>query len=304
MSLKITEALFLKNGFSKIVTPDDMDRESYNKIYKGFLFCPFPNCAAKLIYVDGEIQISHFRTKKRRKNGVSVLKRNEHIKECPNSISYKESEKARRRNDPEYKYNISDDHISTVLNRAYKLYKNVKPSMSNSSSKQSNRNKYMKQKIDYSLQPVGLPALFDEGEELTNGREPKIPVRLVENITEKDYIQVRCIIGEVHSFYLDNNYAYINLTIKNRKRVKIHFNEGFIANNRAQFELFHYVKAYVEILKEDGEEIICCCIGEIYQADSGLNVRPDRYSAFSINNKKFYAIVHELGVKKAIKANY
>lgn len=76
--------------------------------------------------------------------------------------------------------------------------------------------------------------------------------------------------------------------------IKIHFNENFIVNNRVQFELFPYIKDYAKSKKEVKSEVVCCCVGEVKKTEKGIDVRPDRYSAFSLDNKKLYAILHEV----------
>ncbi|WP_040951737.1 hypothetical protein [Gorillibacterium massiliense] len=299
MSIKITEAVYRKknaDGTELVLYlgPSDLDKESYESIYRDHLFCPHPKCMAKLIFVSGNVQVNHFRTW--RKSETEPLK-GLHIEGCPNGIEQEESERSRRRRDPSYKYNISDEHMSSVLSRAYRAFLQkqqsygplkgggvVKPDGVGGG------------KIDTTLSPTGTSALFGEGEDVTEGREPPIPVRKIENIDDKDIGKVRCIVGEVLKFYWDEEkkYAYINLKTKNSKKVKVHFNERFEANNRPQFRLFGFLNDYIKHLEKNNTPIICCCIGELNMNKSGIDARPDRYSAFSINNKKLYAIVHEV----------
>lgn len=300
VSIKITEAVYRKKNTdgSELVlylNPSDLDKESYETIYRNHLYCPHPNCRAKLIFISGNVQVNHFRTW--RKSETEPLK-GLHIEGCPNGIEQEESEKSRRRRDPSYKYNISDEHMSSVLSRAYRAFLQKQgtfgPSMGEGAVKTDGvRNGRM---IDTTLSPSGSSALFGEGEDVTEGREPPIPVRKIENVDEKDIGQVRCVVGEVLKFYWDGKkkYAYINLKIKNNKKVKVHFNERFEANNRPQFRLFGFLEDYIKHLETNNTSIICCCIGELNMNKSGIDVRPDRYSAFSINNKKLYAIVHEV----------
>jgi len=272
-----------------------MDKQSYETIYKGYLFCPTPDCNAQLVFVEGNIQVSHFRTWRRsstRENDKDEKGR--HIDGCPFSINYEVSEKNRRRYDPEYKYNISDEHISAVLRRAYNAFVKKQNGELELDSGKHNLANRVSRAGSYKNEILGTAALFGQGQDLTNGREPRIPVRLLENIDQRDYFQVRCVIGHVSHIHLEENYAYINLKPTGNVKVKIHFNESFIVNNHPQFKLFSYLRDYVELKKENKSEIVCCCVGEVKKTDSGVNVRPDRYSAFSLDNKKLYAIVHEV----------
>jgi hypothetical protein len=299
LSIKITEAVYRKkntDGTELVLylNPSDLDKESYEKTYRDHLHCPHPNCNAKLIFVFGNVQVSHFRTW--RKSETEPLK-GLHIEGCPYGIEQEESEKSRRRRDPSYKYNISDEHMSSVLARAYKAFLQKQGTSEPPKGGDGVKPDMVKDgKINTTLSPTGSSALFGEGEDVTEGREPPIPVRKIENIDDKDIGQVRCIVGEVLKFYWDeeNKYAYINLKIKNNKKVKVHFNERFEANNRPQFRLFGFLDCYINRLEKSHMPIICCCIGELSMNKSGIDVRPDRYSAFSINNKKLYAIVHEV----------
>jgi len=272
-----------------------MDKNSYEAYYKGFLFCPTPNCNAHLVFVEGNVQVSHFRTW-RRANSISPdtedAIKGKHVKGCPYELSHEESEKNRRKYDPDYKYNVSDEHISSVLRRAYNAY--INKSSDPESESKPNRNVTHLTNPHAENEVSGTAVLFGQGEDITNGREPRIPVRLIDNLAETDYFQVRCIIGVVSNVYLEAEYAYINLKTLQGNRVKIHFNEFFIVNNRAQFTLFQYLKDYERSKKENKQEIICCCIGEVKKTEKGIDIRPDRYSAFSLDNKKLYAIVHEV----------
>lgn len=293
MSIKITEALFIRDKYEKkVVTPFDMDKQSYKETYRGFLLCPHPNCNAHLVYVSGDIQVSHFRTWRKSKIESEDISKSNHIEGCTNRIEYEESEKQRRKNDPNYKYRISDEHISAVLRRAFDAYRKGTSQILYGTSTDTKGNKVTP--LNPEFFPNGRAALFGEGEEITSGREPKVPVRFIENLDEKDYVQVRCIIGEISNMQISDGYAYINLKTKKGITAKIYFNESFVVNNRPQFELFVFVKEYIDKLRESNQEIICCCIGEVTKVDSGFNVRPDRYAAFSINNRKLYAIYHEL----------
>jgi len=291
MSIKITEALFIREGYKqKVVTPLDMEKQEYKETYRGYLFCPHPGCTAHLVHVSGDVQVSHFRTWRKSNNPEENIK-SKHIAGCPNSIEQSESDKQRRKNDPNFKYRLSDEHISAVLKRAFDAFlKGNNPNLSGGNSNNSNNGSGTAS----NLPPTGTGALFGEGEEITHGREPRIPVRFVENIDEKDYVQVRCVIGEVSNMQIKEDYAYINLKSKSGMRIKIHFNESFVVNNKPQFALFTYIKQYIDNLHASGQSAICCCIGELTKVDSGINIRPDRYVAFSINNKKLYAIYHHL----------
>ncbi|WP_149096186.1 hypothetical protein [Paenibacillus terrae] len=298
MSIKITEAVYKKynedtgKDSAIYLNPSDLDKESYDKVYKGHLYCPHPDCKSKLIFVSGNVQINHFRTWRR--SATEPLK-GLHIEGCPYGIEQEDSEKSRRRRDPSYKYNISDEHMSSVLSRAYRAFIQSLENSESSNTGSGNLSSGGREETSLMLPPSGTSALYGEGEDVTEGREPAIPVRRIENINQRDIGTVRCIIGEVLKFYWDaeKKYAYINLKIKNNK-VKVHFNEHFVANNRPQFRLFGFLNDYIQRLKKNNAAIICCCIGELNLSKSGVDVRPDRYSAFSINGKKLYAIVHEI----------
>lgn len=273
-----------------------MDKQSYESHYKGYLFCPTPNCNAHLVFIEGNIQVSHFRTWRRRNanKAADVDNKGKHIEGCPNSISYEESEKNRRRYDPDYKYNVSDEHISSVLRRAYNAFTKKQTGSEINGGRKRNSSNLTSPTGGLVDEISGTAILFGQGEDITKGREPRIPVRLLENISEQDYFQVRCIIGLVSHIHLEEKYAYINLKSTKGLNIKIHFNENFIVNNRVQFELFPYIKDYAKSKKEVKSEVVCCCVGEVKKTEKGIDVRPDRYSAFSLDNKKLYAILHEV----------
>ncbi len=114
MSAKITEAVIRKDGKKlRVVTPDDMNEVTYEKEYKGYLYCPHPECKAQVYFVDGYIQTKHFRS--------FPAPKGTHMAKCPYHVSHTDSSKPKRGYDSDYKYRISDEHISAVLRHAYQI---------------------------------------------------------------------------------------------------------------------------------------------------------------------------------------
>lgn len=281
LNVRIGEAIYRRKGIVELLKPFDINRKSYNEKYKNFLFCPYPNCTSRVSFIDSTLKIKYFRT----------WKKDVHIEGCPYSIKYEDLIKIRRKKNPDYNYRLSDAHIDSVLQRAYDLSNSKKNSKNNSTKHKSPKKTY----TDEFIEPIGDATLGEGTETITNGREPSIYTRNLDNLNDEDVDKVRCVIGEVKFMWIDKEFSYINLNSQGNQ-VKVHFNEAFIASNSSEYSLFHYLKRFIN----ENKNSICCVVGEVSKDKSGYNIKPDRFNGFSLNNKKLYSIVNDYILKDNI----
>lgn len=290
-TIKITEALYRKDGKKMgVLAPEDLNEPLYKNEYKGNLYCPHPGCLAELYFVDGLVQPKHFRSYPHDKG--------KHISGCPNENHQDNNGVTRRQTDTNYKYRLSDEHISDVLRKAFLEYGEGKKNSSNSNV-QNKPTSTHPSSTDPTLTPNGIGVLFSDVVEKTSGRDQKIFITPIEELIDISQDKILCLVGRVTHIYLNDEYAYINFLTKYKNSQKIEanvcFSYRFIALNQVQFGYLKYVKEFVDQLKQNGQQVICCCVGEVKKNPSGTySVHPDRYTAFSLNNKKLYAIVHEM----------
>lgn len=56
----IADARLVKNAVEKLVNIQEVSKQQYDTNFRGFLYCPTPNCPAKLVYINSDT--AHFRT--------------------------------------------------------------------------------------------------------------------------------------------------------------------------------------------------------------------------------------------------
>ncbi|MCT4583990.1 MAG: hypothetical protein N4A54_03610 [Peptostreptococcaceae bacterium] len=261
----------------------DMNKSSYQNVYKGKLFCPHKGCNANIGVVKKN-ETLHFRTWKSGKN-----KKKEHIFGCPFDVRYNEIQNGKNSKKNNYEQVIlSDRHIQNTLKNAYENIIRPKEIKDKNLKKQQNSKSFENEesKVKNILRGDAFQNLVQ--------KEQNIYSRFINQIDETDINQIRCIIGDVSSMFLGDSYAYINLLGKTAdfKIISIYFSEKFKATNKNQFQKFNVIKKYIE----NNDRIICCCIGRIFKNKNtySYGIYVDRYNAFLLNGHGFYDILFSI----------
>jgi len=290
MSSRIIEAVFKKDGIEKRVGISDMADGNYKNIYNGYLFCPEPNCNAQLRFVSGNKRI-YFRTKKVRIIDGKII--DEHIKLCPNSVEHDAQIRATRRRDSKLSINLTAEHMKRVLHNAYnnqfepeKNKKKIKPHM------RTTKRPIAVNKIDDSLKPIGKIGTDVDTTLNRSKKQPSIFSKSINDISERDYLDVQCVYGSVKEMILSGPYPYITLQTKDNKKARILFSEAFGVNNPAILKNIQIYKEYSDIIKHGGLDPFVCCIGEITKDDYDISVVFGDHRALQINKKGYYDIVN------------
>lgn len=291
MSSRIIEAVFRKDGAEKKVGLSDMKDGNYRNIYNGYLFCPEPNCNAQLRFVSGDKR-TYFRTKRVKIVGGKII--DEHIEDCPHSVKHEAKVRATRRRDSKLIVGLTAEHIKRVLHNVYN--KQVEPERIKKKIKAQGETVKPKKpipesRIDDSLSPLGkigthVDTSFERGK-----KQPPIYSKSINDISERDYLDVQCVYGLVKDMILDGPYPYIILQTKDNKKARIKFSEAFGVNNQAILENIIIYKEYIDLIKHDGLNPFVCCIGEITKDDYGISVVFEDHRALQINKKGYYDIV-------------
>lgn len=217
--MKISEAIYRRGNVEQKIHVSSLDRASYNSKYRGYLYCPEGGCNAWLCYVE------------RKKNESSFFRtwsKKEHKEGCPYEVKYDKTDESPYRKAGEHYINLSNKHIDEKLRRTYEQM------IMNNPNPAKKAIKLTKRKIKGRVEEVKEePALFNEGVDDNGGREPYILTRRFDKLDDLDVEKIRCVFGEVRSISIFDNHAYINLTNKTDKSIKIYFSEYFKANNKS-----------------------------------------------------------------------
>lgn len=275
--MKMDKALYRRSSISKEVWAKNVSRRQYYEEYRGHLFCPEDGCNAKLSFVQRKNNTKYFRT----------FPSTDHKDGCPNEVEYDDIKDKVNLKSYDKRINLSNRHINDVLDRAFSkiMIKTFNIQRYRDGKKKGNT------KNNNSVGSSGVAELFNEGIDSERGREPYITTRFYSEITETDDKEIRCVIGYVANIQLLGNHGYINLTPKMEKSVKLHFAEYFVANNKTEFEKMDIIESYINLMKSEKKDIICCSIGRVKFVNTGINILIDRYNGFTLNGLKFYEII-------------
>jgi DNA-directed RNA polymerase subunit L len=298
MTESITEARYIKNGRSIKIKLSQMTKELYNKEYRGYLYCPNEACNAKVSYASGDIIAPYFKTWKPTVKDGAVT--NEHVKDCIYGVEHDLQERNRRLTDPNYLIALSEKHIKDVLNNAYKkLFK------SDDDVEQDKKVRKQRKKSPSSTTDKTSTALISgkagytvDGAIEKKDREPNVYSLNINDIADKHYNDIFCVIGAVSDMIISNKSAEIKLINNQGKTSRILFNEAFSVTHSAMFRDLGTVKSYIDTLKAQNTNVICCCLGKIIKDDYDISVIPNDPVEFRINNKDYYAIVVDSAKRK------
>ena len=279
--MKIVEAIYKKDNIVEQILADSLTKEIYYKKYREYLFCPKPDCNAMLSFVIlKKNDLGYFRTwsKKKHKEG------------CPFEVVYDDDFNiGKGKSSGEELYNVSDNHVIEKLKRVFEEMMKDKSTTNISRQKA----KAIKKNINMNSIEASAEATFNKGTDINDGREPYILTRMYDKLDQSDFEKTRCVIGYVYNMYILENHAFINITPKTNNSVKIKFNNFFIENNLTQYKKFNFVKDYIDSLKKQGKELICCCIGKVKKVPNGINIHPYKYNGFTLNGLHFYEIINQ-----------
>lgn len=294
MSLRILRAIYKKDGIEKEIALSEITDEMYKSTYKGYLFCPTPDCEAKIEFASGP-KLTYFRTWKTKVVDGEIL--NEHLKDCTHYVERDAEEKARRRSDPDLYYKLSAEHIRAVLKRAYDRefnpdkYRKKDPIDSEGIKKRPSS----RSRTDYGLEPKGKAGLVVDGAIAPVEKEPSVYRISIDDISDDNYNSVQCIYGYAVDMVISgDSYPYMVLTTNNNRNGRILFSESFAVNNQIQFDNIEVYKNYINAIIKTGRRPYVCCVGKITQDEYGNSVVVEDYQALRIDDKGYYQIISEI----------
>lgn len=293
MFSRMVSARFIKNGVEKKINLSDLTETEYQEKYRGYLFCPNPNCNAKVIFVYSELVKKHFRTYRpvRSEEGTII---SQHIPDCEYSVEHELTERERRRRDPNYKIAISSEHMLGTLKRVHdKLVNPQKSKKEKEALGTAPKRPSSKSKVTSQRSATGVAGLTSNGAIEGTGREPSVYHRSINELGDRDYFYTRAVDGYINDMVFGENYTYINLIRNDNKKARVLFSEAFTVNSPGIDTMLY--KNYIDIYKKKGN-VPLVCIGDVGKDDYDISIVIDSWEALMINGKRYYGIVNELQI--------
>ncbi len=230
----IAEARLVKNAEEKLVNIQEVSKQQYDHNFRGFLYCPTPDCPAKLVYINSDR--AHFRT----------WKYNSHHESCTYHFD-------RRWEERDYQFvdvtvGFEFERRQVALSRAYRL---MRYPGKLSAIKTVNRTTVPVRKptvIKRKGQTGIQTTLFDD-ETWQGLKRKRTPLRskYVSKINENDIGKHKLVMGYVQKVELTADVAKITL-LESAKEIDIVFEQAFFAEskNNSYLNKFEVIQYFAE----------------------------------------------------------
>lgn len=290
MSLSILSATIRNNGTIELINLQDMTKELFRK-YREVLYCPNRDCNARIEFASGPKR-TYFRTKRSIVDGTEIIE--QHNPDCIYAVEHDNQLGTRGRYDPSILVSISEKHMNDVLKRAYRKYRNRDKDEDDQGnvSKGHTKSKSTQSKKDDNVITRGRPTFSILGEDEANpNKQPPLFQRNINEITERDYGQIRTVNGIMEDFVVESNYKYITLKTADGRKGRVLFGEIFNRENNAQYTQIDVYKNYFIEQSKKGNEVFVVCLGEVTRDDYDVSVVMYNYRGINIDGKSHYEIL-------------
>jgi hypothetical protein len=276
----VEEALFyFENQYSTIHT-SDIDLESYNKKYRGYLFCPTELCDAKLVFVLRTSKPSYFRTWKGHNHNESCLYHFERI-----------ANKTGKRTEETISVQMSNNQKRNALKEAYELSQLTDEDLERRKQLSEKRKRTKKKPITSGKEATTQLEISLNDEDFQSSgelkqRQPRLLKRNINTLTQTDIGKPRVLTGVIEQIIEDESTILMKI-YKGNKMVSVKFEEAFFANSPNYKGLFYHITEF--IADQDG---IFVGIGEVRISSKEDNYEFIVYHGdeFSINNLNLLTI--------------
>lgn len=291
MFSRMMSARFIKDGVEKKINLSDLTETEYQEKYRGYLFCPNPNCNARVIFVYSDLVKKHFKTYPVRSKEEAII--SQHITGCEYSVEHELAEQERRRRDPNYKIAISSKHMRDKLKSVHddlvnpRKSKKEKETLGTSPKRPSSKSKVTSER------PSGVAGITSNGAVEGTGREPSVYHRSVNALGDRDYFYTRAVDGHIDAMVFGEDYTYINLRRNDNKKARVLFSEAFKVNSPG-VDVSLY-KNYIDICQKKSSALLVC-IGDVRKDDYEISIVIDSWEALMIDGKRYYEMANELQI--------
>lgn len=289
MLRKITSVRVKTSGGTKSVLLSELTKERAQD-YKGKMYCPNPECDARILFVIREDK-KYFRTWKASK--INGELQDEHVLGCPYFVQHEENE-ATVTVDSNVIYEFTDEHIRRVLERTFDKEFVPKVEQTIDVSKENDKKNSSIKRGERTVK-VRKIATTDRTDNILQGeRQPSIYRKSVDNLTNKDYGKTKAVFGYIKNVIVDETYPYMEFDTTTGKSARILFTEALKVNYPGIYESVGHIKRYIEQQLKLGKKPVCVCVGEVKEDQSSIVITLNRDVALRVDNKPYSKIVMEV----------
>ena len=226
--MRILQGRYFVGSTEQVVHLSEMNKQKYQKQFKGKLYCPTEECPALLSYSAGKK--AHFKT----------WRLHHHSPHC----IYDRKQAIITNSDKDKKATISGDRRQSALRSAAKMFEGSKMEKE-SKVEQNIAPRLAKRQRRTNMQMT----LYDDGllEDDALVKRGAIRKKFVDELTMKDVGQVRLLLGYIESIKLVNSVAELVIQ-HNGRQVKVVYPEAFIKErlNRSYLNKFDAIDKVLE----------------------------------------------------------
>lgn len=280
------------NGDIKTIEARNVNISLYEEIYKGSLYCEEDGCMAEVIFY--EKQKGGFKRLFKTKSGST------HKSGCIHEIIRNGTRGKTVKLNGE-NVNVSSEHISDVMNKAYRsFYKKVHniEDETKDKSKKNIKKKSSSTTVDSEKNTNYLfnssPTTNGEGTVIEGKKEPYIYKKEVAELREKDDNSYREVHGILKDIRLYEDEAFMDIKGLNGGSMSVYIGAPFKSSHEQEFRLLENYKTYFELQKEKGNLVICNCVGEIIKMNNERAVQVYNYREVKLDNLGLFKVSNML----------
>lgn len=266
-------ALYSKDGIEREINAESISsRKDYLENYRGYLFCPHPNCPAHISFAETPT----FTTKKIFKTS----KNSSHADDCPYKIMYNPTKKHIFSSET-INQALSDRHKRDILKKLFYLNTNSGESTQNSSHTSSTASQPANDE-NVVTSPKSVASISHDAQPVKKGtREPVVKKRHCSDILPEDVGKLLGLDGYADNAVVSDDYVEITL----KSNTKLLFYNAFKDSSSAAFST---VKDFIQKWTSNKQDLLICFIGIVEQKQNNYQIQIMDPSLITFNDNSIY----------------
>lgn len=253
--MPILSARYIVEGqLIKEYSRDEIDSQLYHNKLRGFLYCPTPNCSARVTHYSGKHVF------------LKTWNNDDHDGNCIHGF---ERVRGRVGIDTTRFINVelSPERKKRALKEALAQYNMTEVELEQRKKKRADK-RNNPTTIDKRSQPSANLVLvngdINEGGDNTSFRGPNLPKRTPDMLKDVDEGKPRLVMGVIKDVTV-NDFSVEIIVIEKGAEIHVKFEEAFYVNSPTYSGLFHHIKKYIS----EVEKVVFTGIGEVRASRNG-----------------------------------
>ncbi|WP_262176557.1 hypothetical protein [Saccharococcus sp. Marseille-Q5394] len=260
----IDRAIFRNRSNEEVVTLESITGHPDYLTVKENLYCAFPNCNCRLVYVPEGVKVAYFKK----------WKGYDHVDDCP---FYRETIKGAKsfRIIGKHVSRLRDGHVKNVLNETFDRYNETYEERAKRLEKQNSNARKRKNRVierqdsmDFEDVILTLPTTSINVEEVKEGvRNPTVRKRM--SILDFDFSDIGLTIstvGFLRDVRIQEKFSLISLVDKHQRAIfPLYLEEAFYENS--SLIISSMIEGLKQLNEKSEDEIIVTVIGEVVFRD-------------------------------------